>query len=115
MTDPEDKPAVPDEQESSDAESVKSAPNADDVPQLDSHEAHDDAVPVELQDASARQRQRRDALDEGSEMGSIDAGSVDTLPRRADSPIDSMLSGPDDTPSVQVCQAVTVLHERGGR
>jgi len=30
-------------------------------------------------------------------------GSMDTLPRRAGSPIDSVLSIPDDSPSVQVC------------
>src|ERR1035441_3825556 len=33
-------------------------------------------------------------------------GSLDALPRRPDSPVDSMLSVPDDSPSVQVGQAV---------
>jgi vacuolar protein sorting-associated protein 8 len=36
-------------------------------------------------------------------------GSLDALPRRADSPVDSMLSVPDDSPSVQVGQAETRL------
>lgn len=30
-------------------------------------------------------------------------GSLETLPRRTGSPVDSMLSVPDDSPSVQVC------------
>lgn len=33
-----------------------------------------------------------------------DNGSVDALPRRAGSPVDSMLSVPDRSPSVQVMQ-----------
>lgn len=33
-------------------------------------------------------------------------GSVDTLPKRTGSPIDSLLSIPDDTPSVQVCLVI---------
>lgn len=33
-----------------------------------------------------------------------DSGSADALPRRAGSPVDSSLSIPDDTPSVQVCR-----------
>lgn len=101
MAGPNDNTAAPDERGSSDDESVNGALNADDVPQLDSAEA-----PVELQDASAARRQGQEAQEEGSEMGSIDAGLVDALPRRLDSPVDSMLSGPDDTPSVQVCEAM---------
>jgi len=38
-------------------------------------------------------------MDSASENGSIDA-----LPKRAGSPIDSLLSIPDDSPSVQVCK-----------
>lgn len=34
-----------------------------------------------------------------------DAGSAEGLPRRAGSPIDSLLSGQDGSPSVQVCGA----------
>lgn len=32
-----------------------------------------------------------------------ESGSADGLPRRAGSPIESLLSVPDDTPSIQVC------------
>ena len=105
MAGPEDKIAATDERGSSDDESVNSALNGDDVPYLDSAEA-----PVELQDASARRRQGQEVREEGSEMGSIDAGSVDALPRRVESPIDSVMSGPDDTPSIQVCEVVSATH-----
>jgi hypothetical protein len=44
-----------------------------------------------------------EALDDGEEMSSVDGTSVDAIPRRAGSPIDSITSGPDDSPSVQVC------------
>jgi hypothetical protein len=33
-------------------------------------------------------------------------GSMDTLPRRTGSPIDSVMSIPDDSPSVQVCYSI---------
>jgi hypothetical protein len=36
-------------------------------------------------------------------------GSLEALPRRSGSPIDSLLSVPDDSPSVQVCKATTYL------
>jgi hypothetical protein len=36
-------------------------------------------------------------------------GSLEALPRRSRSPIDSLLSVPDDSPSVQVCKATTYL------
>lgn len=44
----------------------------------------------------------REILHEEQEAPS-DNGSTDALPRRAGSPVDSMLSGPDDTPSIPVC------------
>lgn len=46
-----------------------------------------------------------DGLDDAEELSSIDGASVDALPRRAGSPIDSLMSGPDDSPSVQVRQS----------
>ncbi len=47
----------------------------------------------------------RELLQEQAETASED-GSVDALPRRAGSPVDSMLSVPDDSPSVQVRAAL---------
>ena len=107
MADPEEKPAVPGEHDARDEEAVADALNGDDVPQLDSPDFEGDAAPLELQDnnASAQGSQRLEVHLDGSELGSIDAESVDALPRRVGSPLDSMLSGPDDTPSVQVRHA----------
>lgn len=42
-------------------------------------------------------------LAHGETDAASDNGSADALPRRAGSPVDSSLSIPDDTPSVQVC------------
>lgn len=44
------------------------------------------------------QQQRQDS----SDVSSLGGSSVHGLPKRAGSPIDSVLSGPDDTPSIQV-------------
>jgi hypothetical protein len=112
MADPEDKPAVPGEHDARREEGVVDALNGDDVPQLDSPDVEGDAAPLELQDnnALAQGHQRLGAQLDGSELGSIDAESVDALPRRVGSPLDSNLSGPDDTPSVQVPQARIPLH-----
>jgi hypothetical protein len=43
-----------------------------------------------------------DAVDAAEELSSVDGASIDAIPRRAGSPIDSVMSGPDDSPSVQV-------------
>lgn len=96
MADPEDKPITAEQNEPSDDESAASALNVDDVPQLEPHDDVD-AAPRELVE-----RPRHANHDEGSEMSSIAGGSVDAAPRRVDSPIDSVLSGPDETPSVHV-------------
>jgi vacuolar protein sorting-associated protein 8 len=80
-----------------------------DVPELDARRDHDSDVPEVSAKADAAAplsmplRSRQELVEEGSELGSVDASSVDALPRRVDSPIDSMLSGPDDSPSIQVC------------
>lgn len=80
-----------------------------DVPELDAQRDHDSDVPEvstkteTVVPLSMPLRSRQELVEEGSELGSVDASSIDALPRRVDSPIDSMLSGPDDSPSVQVC------------
>lgn len=102
MDDPEDKTPAAAEHDMSDDEAARAALDNDDVPQLEPQDAQDGAAPQELTDIPVRSRPRMEAFEEGSEMGSLDGGSVDALPRRVDSPIDSVLSGPDETPSVQV-------------
>jgi hypothetical protein len=118
MAEPEDKPPVTGEDGVSGDDYFVNAPQlaeGDDVPQLepkdpDIIEDDDEQVEVEATeleqypspaDPQALQVMQELKVD-GSELSSIDASSVDALPRRADSPIDSVLSGPDDAPSVQV-------------
>lgn len=75
----------------------------DDVPQLDAHGQPSDSAPSTPRKSAFPGRRMESFQEEGSELGSIDAASVDALPRRGGSPIDSVLSGgPDDTPSIQV-------------
>lgn len=80
----------------------------------DTNEAVDQPVEEDIDDpqtsiqigngtVSGRYREiLREQNEEGSEMSSVGASSVDAIPRRAGSPIDSVMSGPDDTPSIQV-------------
>jgi hypothetical protein len=64
----------------------------------------DDGTPGEGRVATLEEPKKAlgDGLNEAEELSSIDGASVDALPRRAGSPIDSLMSGPDDSPSVQV-------------
>lgn len=48
------------------------------------------------------QQQHQDS----SDVSSLGGSSLHGLPRRVGSPIDSVMSGPDDTPSIQVRMAV---------
>ncbi|KAI9171743.1 Vacuolar protein sorting-associated protein [Paramyrothecium foliicola] len=76
---------------------------ADDT-ELAGQETPDRSAPTELNNGLLGNRYReilRDQHETGSEVSSVDADSVDALPRRAVSPIDSLMSGPDDSPSVQ--------------
>lgn len=78
-----------------------------DVPQLVVEEVQDEPAPSEMGNGSVAGRYReimQEQREDGSELSSLDAGSVDALPRRVGSPIDSIMSGPDDTPSIQVCR-----------
>lgn len=102
MAEPEDKPPALEGQEMRDIRAGNDSPNAEDVPHLEAQDHERSPTPVELQNTSARGHQRREYQDDGSEMGSVDTGSVHGLPRRVGSPIDSIMSGPDDTPSIQV-------------
>ncbi|PNY24532.1 Vacuolar protein sorting-associated protein 8 [Tolypocladium capitatum] len=72
-----------------------------DVPQL---EGQDDMGPTETGTELTTKRHRdavRDQPDDASEVSSMDASLVDAVPRRAGSPVDSVMSGPVDSPSVQ--------------
>lgn len=120
MDEPEDKSAASGKDRTSSDDYFLNAHerfDGDDVAQLEAHDDdagndgegggeddNDDAV--ELQDRPPQDPRSLQVIQEmqtdGSELSSVDASSVDALPRRVDSPGESMLSGPDDTPSVQV-------------
>lgn len=71
-----------------------------DIPHLEEQEME---AGSDLQDAS----HRRDLLEKeanASEVSSIDASLVDSLPRRAGSPVGSLASGRGED-SIQVCEA----------
>uniref|UniRef100_A0A8H7N7J0 Uncharacterized protein n=1 Tax=Bionectria ochroleuca TaxID=29856 RepID=A0A8H7N7J0_BIOOC len=105
MAESKDKPPVmTGDQSSADEESANAPQHLDpDVPQLQVND-EDDPASQELLDfapAGSARPLSQELQEEGSELGSVNASSVDAPPRRAGSPIDSILSGPDDTPSVQ--------------
>ncbi|KAI0390196.1 Golgi CORVET complex core vacuolar protein 8-domain-containing protein [Xylariaceae sp. FL0594] len=84
---------------SSDEETIKGDDEASHIAGVLEEEVHDDAIdgpPVHV----VVHNRYRDLLREQAD-GSDDGSSVDGLPRRAGSPIDSLTSGPDDSPSVQ--------------
>lgn len=116
MAESKDKPPVMiGDQSSADEESVNAPQHLDpDVPQLQVND-EDDPASQELLDfapAGSARPLSQELQEEGSELGSVNASSVDAPPRRAGSPIDSILSGPDDTPSVQVWCALNVGNQR---
>ncbi len=109
MPDSELEPPVP-EHRPDDAPTNIAALNGDaDVPQLEPElepEIAEDVAQTNGDDASAQTpeitRGPRELLEEGSELGSVDVDSVDGLPKRVGSPIDSVTSGQNVSPSIQV-------------
>lgn len=94
---------------SSDEETIKGERDEDHIADLVEHDDEDAAdapnvVPLAAPSAvapSSIAHRYRELLDAGHEAPSED-GSTDALPRLASSPMGSMLSVPDDSPSVQV-------------
>ncbi|KAF6837734.1 golgi complex component [Colletotrichum plurivorum] len=108
MADPDDRPAA-DVQASSDEETVIPEREEDGIVGLldgvalddDERQISDASPAIENGAVSNRYRQiLREQADDASEEGSVDAA-----PRRVGSPIDSLLSVPDDSPSVQASEA----------
>lgn len=96
MSDPEDKTPLGDNT-SDDGQRVIPGQDVDsDIPQLEEQDTGDD---TELQDTSHR-RALLEKQESASEVSSIDASLVDSLPRRAGSPVGSLASGRGD--SIQV-------------
>lgn len=100
MADLEDKPWGGDSP-SADKDVTEDAPDLEgETARVDSH---GDSVST---DANFNRGDHRQALkedgEEGSEMSSLGGELLGAPPRRATSPLESVISGPDDTPSVQV-------------
>ena len=102
---------------SSDDETVRGDRESDHIADILEEVKQDDA----LQDNPSangtviRNRYRElatDAHEDSSEEGPRDAGPRDAHPARVGSPIDSLLSIPDDTPSVQVCHELIYIGNR---
>ncbi|KAH0492545.1 hypothetical protein TgHK011_007493 [Trichoderma gracile] len=77
-----------------------------DVPQLEQQEAQEDASSTNADEKEnhaidAGQLGERAQNGDTSEITSADASSIDAIPRRAGSPLESVTSAPGDSPSVQ--------------
>ncbi|KAI8623736.1 hypothetical protein F5Y19DRAFT_348420 [Xylariaceae sp. FL1651] len=85
---------------SSDEETIKGDLDHGNIAIVLNEDIHDDAsnAPAEQAPIANHYRQLLHDQEDGSDGGS----SMDGLPRRAGSPIDSLLSIPDGSPSVQV-------------
>ena len=97
----EEDPALPSgaDQSSSDDETVKGGRDDDHIAEILEEEIKSPTTPVPLGNGVASRY--RQLLDSQPDAAS-DTESVDGVPRRAGSPIDSLLSIPDDLPSAQV-------------
>lgn len=92
---------IPD-QSSSDEETVKGDRDDHHIIEIHSDENQSTTTPIPpIGGSSIRNRYRE--LIEAQQEAASEYGSGDVAPRRVDSPIDSLLSIPDDSPSVQVC------------
>ncbi len=96
-------PELPPEgdQLSSDEETVKGDQDNEHIAEMLEEERLSSATPVPIGNTSVGNRYR-DLLEAQADTPSED-GSIDSLPRRAGSPVGSLLSVTDDAISVQVC------------
>lgn len=116
MSDPED--ASPNGERVADYENPSPAVENDDdadVPQLEEQDIPEDPSSVDLEEekhAVDATVVEESAQNGGiSELTSADASSIDAIPRRAGSPIESITSAAGDSPSVQVCGALCMIRE----
>ncbi|KAF7562984.1 hypothetical protein G7046_g1155 [Stylonectria norvegica] len=92
--------------ESEDGDTIKEAHDDAglDVVQMVEQEMEDHPTPVELGNGSVANRYReilQEQQQDSSDVSSLGESSVHAPPKRAGSPVDSVMSGPDDTPSIQ--------------
>lgn len=88
---------------SSDEETVKGDRDEGHIADILEEERRASTTPVPPIGGSSIKNRYRELLEAEQETASED-GSTDAIPRRAGSPIGSLLSIPDDSPSVQVSQ-----------
>jgi len=86
----------------SDEETVKGDRDDDHIIDILEEERHLQSTPVLPIGGSSIRNRYRELVEAEHDTASED-GSTDAIPRRAGSPADSLLSIPDDSPSVQVC------------
>lgn len=114
MSDPED--PSPTGEPVADYENPSPAVENDDdadVPQLEEQDIPEDPDSVDLEeekhtvDATVVEASAQNG--DISEITSADASSIDAIPRRAGSPIESVTSAAGDSPSVQVRDALSMI------
>lgn len=96
-----DEPELPRADDESDEETVKGDRDEDHIADVLDDEQHSTGTPVPPVGPSSIAHRYRELLEAEQETPSED-GSTDAIPRLAASPMGSMLSVPDDSPSVQV-------------
>lgn len=84
----------------SDEETVKGGHDEDHITEILEEEMQSPSTPV-AQGNSVIANRYRELLQDGTDTASEDGSTTDAIPRRAGSPVDSMLSVPDDSPSIQ--------------
>lgn len=95
---------------SSDEETIKGDQEQDHIAEILEEERQEDATIAPSDSHGAIATRYRQLLREQDDAS--DSGSAEGLPRRAGSPIDSLLSVPDDSPSVQVSLINKILKAR---
>lgn len=99
---PELSPANAQSSSSSDEETVKGDREEDHIADSLEEDQQSPETPVPSVGPSVIAYRYRELVEVGNETASED-GTTDAIPRLATSPLGSMLSIPDDTPSLQVC------------
>ncbi|KAK1757365.1 vacuolar protein sorting-associated protein 8 [Echria macrotheca] len=93
-------PSPADEHSSSDEETVKGDRDDDHIVDILHEERQSSTTPVPTIGGTSIRNRYRELVEAQQDTASED-GSTDAIPRNAGSPVDSLLSIPDDSPSVQ--------------
>jgi hypothetical protein len=94
-----------DDQSSSDEETVKGDRESIHVADVLEEDRTSSTTPVPPIGGSSITNRYRELLEVAYDDSSEDGSTSGGIPRRGGSPIDSLLSIPDDSPSIQVCSS----------